>query len=272
MHKHTALVQLVFLFSASLHGSWVLFAAEQPDGKPDGKIFERVESTPDLPQFQEALPGRGNQYCAPVSASNGLAWLAKRGYPNLMPNNQVDLAKELGSPSFMNTSEIDGTGPKAIISGLMKYVKAQGYATASVKYQGWRSVNRQAARRIPGHSSPLRIGNGLRDKSIVLLNVGWYKKVGSEYQRLGGHWVTLVGTEKGDSPILIIHDPAGRSPEGIHERVTATRIRTGSLTGNKRELPTKAAGAWELGGELKFSTKKGADTAILDCAVLLRLK
>jgi len=189
-----------------------------------------------------------------------------------MPNNQVDLAKELGSPNFMNTSEIDGTGPKEVILGLTKYVKAQGYVISSVKYQGWRSVNRKVARRIPGHSTPLRIGHGLREKSIVLLNIGWYKTVGKEYQRLGGHWVTLVGSEKGDSPILIIHDPAGRSPEGIHERVTATRIRAGKLTGNKRELPTKAAGAWELGGELKFTKKKGVDTAILDCAVLLRLR
>jgi len=189
-----------------------------------------------------------------------------------MPNNQVDLAKELGSPNFMNTSEIDGTGPKEIILGLTKYVKAQGYAIASVKYQGWRSVNRKVARRIPGHSTPLRIGHGLREKSIVLLNIGWYKTVGKEYQRLGGHWVTLVGSEKGDSPTLTIHDPAGRSPEGTHERVTATRIRTGNLTGNKRDLPVKAAGAWELGGELKFTKKKGVDTAILDCAVLLRLR
>jgi hypothetical protein len=107
---------------------------------------------------------------------------------------------------------------------------------------------------------------------LVLLNVGWYKRLGNEYQRVGGHWVTLVGSRVGKNGHLIIHDPSGRSPEGNHERVTAIRIRNGMLTGSKKGLPVSAADAWELSGELKIKTSSGANTSILDGAILLRLK
>ncbi len=268
MLKFSVFARLVILCTASLHANCVLLAEEQSDSSDS----ERIELTPDFPQNQKALPGNGGQYCAPVSASNGLAWLAKDGYPKLMPTNQVDLARELGSPTFMKTSLKNGTGIKGVTRGLANYVTNSGYSIKELAYQGWRSADKRLVRRIPGHSNPLRIGHGLRKKSIVLLNVGFYKKRGSEYERRGGHWVTLVGSEKGDTPILIVHDPARRSPEGQHERVTATRIRTGKLVGSQAGLPIAARGAWELGGELKLQTRKGADTAILDGAILLRLK
>ncbi|QEG37967.1 hypothetical protein [Bythopirellula goksoeyrii] len=236
------------------------------------KFDERVESTPDLPQDQRSLPGNGDQYCAPVSASNGLIWLAEQGYPNLMRTNQIDLAKELGSPSFMNTSVNNGTGVKDVGLGLGKYVTVCGYEIQDLAYQSWRSKNKRSIRKIPGHANPVSITRGLRKDSIVLLNIGWYKQSGNDYERLSGHWVTLAGAGKEDAPILFVHDPSGRSPEGQHERVSCKRIRTGKLVGSDEYLPLSAKGAWQLGGELKLKTNTGADTAILDGAIMLRIK
>jgi len=249
-------------------GNCELFAEKQLNAKVD----ERVELTPDLPQIQRSLPGNGDQYCAPVSASNGLTWLADQGYPNLMRTNQVDMARELGSPPFMNTSLKNGTGMKDVGLGLRRYVTTCGYEIMDLAYQSWRSKNRRSIRRISGHANPVQIAKGIRNKSIVLLNIGWYKKRGTEYQRLSGHWVTLAGAEKAGTPILIIHDPAVRSPEGQHERVTTKRMRTGELVGSDEYLPLSAKGAWQLGGELEMKTSTGADTAILDGAIILRLK
>jgi hypothetical protein len=231
----------------------------------------RVETTPDFEQTQANLPRNGSAYCAPVSASNGLVWLAKHGYPRLVPGDQLSLFKVLGSAYFMNTDDEDGTGTNGVMSGLAKYVMSRGYEVERLAYQGWRPVD-QRFERIDGHANAVQVVNGLQDNSIVLLNVGWYKRQGSWYQRVGGHWVTLVGVVKGENSCLVIHDPSGRSRRGDHERVTVGLIRSGKLTGSKRGLPVTAMGAWELGGELKTNRSSGANTAVLDGAVLLQLK
>lgn len=241
------------------------------DSSSNQKLSERIKSTPDFPQIQKELPGNGSQYCAPVSASNGLACLAKHGYPKLMPKDQLTLAKMLGSPTFMNTSEKDGTGATSLIRGLLKYVQSCGY-TGQVTYQGWRSVDRRLARIIPGHAHALQIQKGLQGSTLALLNIGWYAKEGTNYRRLGGHWVTLVGGETGKDESIIIHDPSGRSPKGQHERVSVTQIRRGTLTGKNKGLPMTAVRAWELGGELKINKRNGANTSVLDGAVLLKIK
>lgn len=236
------------------------------------QFVQRIQDTPDLPQINELLPGRGGQYCAPVSASNALAWLSERGYPKLMPGPQIELAKLLGTKELMNTATNDGTGVQDVVNGLTTYVDQCGYTIDELTYQGWRSARKKSLHRLPGHADVHEIAKRFSPDTVGLLNVGWYKRKGDDFERHGGHWVTLVGFEPGEPATLLIHDPASRSPEGENERVTAKLLRSGKLVGNNRELPTSAAGAWELGGELKLNKKKGVDTAILDGVVLLRLK
>ncbi|QDT49875.1 hypothetical protein Pan258_39300 [Symmachiella dynata] len=264
-------------FVAHFMGAVVLFVlvVAQPESATANQkgrgADRRIQMTPDLAQSQADLPRKGYAYCAPVSASNGLALLATQGYPQLMPDGQLQLVKTLGSPDFMKTDDQDGTSANDLLSGLAHYIKTCGYEVESLEYQGWRPINDRFTR-IPGHADAPKVVNGLQENCMVLLNVGWYKKQGTEYQRVGGHWVTLVGSRRGKNGYLVIHDPSGRSPEGIHERVTASRIRRGTLTGSKKGLPSRAVGAWELGGELKIKKKSGANTSVLDGAILLRLK
>ncbi|WP_425398493.1 hypothetical protein [Aeoliella sp.] len=255
-----SLLSLVFMLTAPALAS------------PPRDLKERIEDTPDLPQVHESLPGRGGQYCGPVAASNALVWLAGRGYPELVPGSQLELAETLGSPGLMNTAKTRGTGPHALIRGLTGYVEDRGYQVDQVAYHGWRKVKRDLVRTVPGHPNAVEVARRLDADTIGLLNVGWYKKEGGDYRRLGGHWVTLLGADPDDSAILIIHDPARRSPEGQHERMAVTRIESGTLINPNRNTKRDAAGAWQLGGELKINTQKGATTSVLDNVVLLRLK
>lgn len=238
------------------------------------QFAQRIQGTPDLPQINELLPGRGGQYCGPVSASNALAWLSEQGYPKLMSGPQVELAKLLGSEEFMNTSVKSGTGSQAIAHGMSTYIKQCGYEIDELLHQGWKNTIKEPVTKLPGHANVPDIAERFSPTTVALLCVGWYKRAGEDYERQGGHWVTLVGIEPGEPAILLIHDPGSRSDEGVTERVTASRIRSGRLTGKSKGkgLPIQAVDAWELGGELKISRKKGAETAVLDGVVLLRLK
>ena len=78
----------------------------------------RINDVPDVMQMDPAgdLPFGGSYSCAPVSAANYLVWLAENGYPDLAPpadgevQRVLDLAKELGSPRYMNARG-GGVGP-----------------------------------------------------------------------------------------------------------------------------------------------------------------
>jgi len=236
--------------------------------QPVGEVARR-ESTPDLPQVQKVFPGRGSVYCGPVSASNGLVYLARQGFSDLLPDDQYRLVNTLGSKPYMNTALMGGTGATSMIRGLNGYVQKCGY-DCEIRFQGWRHVDNEAAKTLVGHASIAQIERWLQPDAIVLLNIGWYQKAESEFRRLGGHWVTLVGVV--DHNLLLIHDPSNRSPEGDCERVLATRIDAGVLTGRNKGLPRTAVDAWELGGDLKIKTSKGANTCVLDGAVFLRLR
>lgn len=239
---------------------------------PPSDLQERERNTPDLPQSQQSLPGRGGQYCGPVSASNALAWLAGRGYPELLPASQLELARTLGSPERMNTAKTRGTGPQAMIRGLVGYVQERGYKIEQIDYYGWRKVKGDSVNVEPGHPNAMEIARTLDTNSIGLLNVGWYKQEGDNFRRVGGHWVTLLGADEDHPATFVVHDPAGRSPQGTHERVTAQQIETGKLINPRRKSELDAAGAWQLGGELKINTRKGATTSVLDNVVVLRLE
>jgi hypothetical protein len=250
--------------------------------KPRVAYTEKLNA-PDLMQTDPVaqLPGGGKNYCAPVSISNSLMWLAENGFDNLTPklNNrkksQLELARILGAKDYMNSE--DGTGMYGIFRGVSKYLKECDYEYSYLKCQTWRKHPKE-------FSSGVEVPNldwikeGLHGSSAVWLNCGWYKYhiKTKEYERIGGHWVTLVGygvdeNGKKNPNILIVHDPASRAgKEPAHEDVVVRRIKNGLLTGDKAGLPQNAKGYYKLGGGMHI--KKSADVAILDGAVVLKLK
>jgi len=275
-----AMVMLVSLvFHLASHG-----LADKPPVRNSLLIYTEKLNIPDLMQTDPngLLPDGGKKYCAPVSVSNSFMWLAENGFDNLAPKLkdrkkvQFEIVRILGTKEYMHSAD-DGTGMRGLFRGITKYLKDKSYEYRYFKYQGWRNHPRELSCNvaIPKLSW---IKKGLRGSSGVWLNAGWYKYNLStqEYNRIGGHWVTLVGygidqQGKENPNILIIHDPASRAGKVFsHEYVLVERIKRGKLTGNKKGLPRPAKGYYKLGGGMHV--KKTADVAILDGAVVLQMK
>jgi hypothetical protein len=246
---------------------------------------DKLDSIPDLMQTdpEAELPGGGTQYCAPVSVSNSLMWLASHGFDNLAPDStdrkeaQATVARSLGSERYMDTNLESGTGPFGVLRGVSRHIKDKGYPYQSLEYQGWRE---HPARFSTGVDVPQLewLKRGLVGNSVVWLNLGWYEYDSSadQYERIGGHWVTLVGygVDKNgneDPNVLIIHDPGSKSGRDlVHEYVRVGWIDSGRLTGeNHQGLPRSAVGYYTLVGDLHV--KQEADFGILDGAAVLSM-
>lgn len=290
----------------------------------------KLRGTPDLCQADKAarLPKDGKGFCAPVAVSNSLVWLARNGYPDLLPKTgsrrmtQPQLAMLLGKPGYMDTSDDLGTSPTDLLTGISRFLGETGYDYEYLAYQGWR--NHPAA--MSGNREKPDIDwikDGLVGDSAVWLNVGWYAydPMTEIYERKGGHWVTLVGygvDRKGraNPEILIIHDPSTRSgrprpkPGNAPELQKEAQKRqlgffaasseagaTTTAAGQKRHLPAlpvrhdfvrivpmshgtmrsrelkmerSVSGYYRITGIT--SLEKGADIALLDGAVVLRMQ
>ncbi|MGY2895929.1 hypothetical protein [Deinococcus sp. UYEF24] len=256
-------------FPASLLAFILLFSA--PADASLTATLSKAAATPDFLQTDKTagFAGAGTQFCAPTAISNSLTWLGKHGYPALLPKGsnlhevQAKLIRQLGSANFMDTDPAHGTGPWEVLWGVGKYVEKAGYAVSELSYEGWRKV--PAAQRVSMAPDLDDIRDGIdEDAGAVWLNIGWYRydENHDTYQRIGGHWVTVVGYVGDD---LLIHDPA--TPVGRTERVTATRLESGSMVGKEANLPRAAKQYYELGGGLNTNNW----TAILDGAVFLVL-
>ena len=246
---------------------------------------DNIDSIPDLTQTDERadFPGGGSQYCCLVAIANSLMWLDTNGFPNLVENvgsqfdDEVRLAKMLGSQAYMDTNLDEGTGTTNIMRGLKKYIQDRSYEIDRLEYQGWRKHPEEMK---TNHPVPQFnwIRQGILDKGAVWLNVGWYKydSAKNQYERIAGHWVTLVGYGKEqngtpDPTVLILHDPSPRAGKDFaNEYAVAKKINSGRLTGEWIGLPRSAVGYCRLGGGMHI--KKEVNTAIIDGAIVLKLK
>lgn len=255
-------------------------------GKPEEEepsFPEKVHLTPDLTQTDSScdLPNGGGWHCGPTSASNAMMWLSKKGYPKLgKSGSKCEVVELLSTEEYMDTNELQGTGPNSMIGGLSAYIEDAGYSYSRLDYQGWRPLS-SSYDKVRSKPSLSDLCSAVEDPgTIVVINNGWYTYDSSskEYTRVGGHWVTLVGcgfNEYGeeDGSILIIHDPAPRAgKEFANEFVRVAPIPSGrELTGTYSGLGDgiSASGYYLMEGGMHI--KSIADVAILDGAVILEM-
>lgn len=223
----------------------------------------------DIPDFTQtdvrgAEFGNGQQFCAPAAVSNSLIWLSGAR------SDQKHLVALLASADYMNTDLRIGTGSSELLRGVDRYVAEHFGDYRTLSYQGWR---RHPAQYSTGIKVPeLRfILRGATMRSAAWINVGWYRVNTStrEYERVGGHWVTLTGFDL-DNNRLIFHDPAPRAGKTkAGEQVSFRALTGGRLTGKKYGLPVDARDYLQLGHGMHMHSR--ADTAIIDGVVLLEL-
>jgi len=222
-----------------------------------------ISEIPDFTQtdVQGEASGNGQQYCAPVAVSNSILWLSNDG------SRQLDLIKKLASKKYMNTSLKNGTGTTGVLRGVDKIAEEFFGSYSGLEYEGWR-------KHLKEYSSGVKVPDINKIKSFITrnsaawVNVGWYthNRRSNEYQRIGGHWVTLVGAKKNQ---LIFHDPSPRAGQRFsNEFVDFTTIKNGTLVGRKSGLPTPAKGYISLGNGMHIKAK--ANTAIIDGVVYFR--
>jgi hypothetical protein len=247
------------------------FPSASRDEAPPAPIFPDLTQTdPDL-----GLPGSGNSYCGPVAVSNSLMWLAQGGYPALAPPGQtlrerhLALVQQLSAHRYMATSPTMGTGAFGLIEGLERWIVDAGYEVARLEYQGWRGHPLENATRI---KVPQRdwLAAALEAGGAAWLHVGWYRpptRWEPAYQRHGGHWLTVVGSN--DDGTLTLHDPAPYAgDEPAEERVSLRAIDQGWLLAGSDRL--RADGHLVLEGGMHV--KRDGEVAIVDGAVTLVLK
>lgn len=225
-----------------------------------------IDLIPDLTQtdIQGSSFGDGSQFCGPVAVSNSLTWLAdKRGA-------EIEMAIKLASKAYMGTSLVNGTGTMGMLKGIerMSNELFGGYKT--LLYQGWRIHQDEFA---TGVRTPQLswLRQHISHRSAVWLNVGWYARQSGRQalRRVGGHWVTLVGYQGGDT--LILHDPAPRAGSAFaNEYVKVETLHEGRLVGKTKGLPQPAKGLLSLTEGMHI--KAGAQLAIVDGAIVLALR
>ena len=201
--------------------------------------------------------GNGQQYCAPVAVSNSLVWLGDQ-------KDQLSLIRKLASKQYMNTSLKNGTGTTGVLRGVERISKALFGGYEYLEYEGWRKHPTSYSRGVKRPDIE-RLKSAVSRRSSAWVNVGWYQysERKNEYKRVGGHWITLVGS---NGKQLIFHDPAPRAGGGFsNEFVNYSIINSGMLVGRKSGLPTKAKGYISL--ERGMHIKSSADFAIIDGVV-----
>lgn len=218
----------------------------------------------EIPDFTQThfFGSDGDQYCAPVAASNSLVWLSNN------KQDQVKMIEKLASKSHMDTRPDSGTNVTRFIRGVTLVSRELFGNNFSIEYQGWRPYadGRYSSTKIPDMNW---IATSVSKNSAVWLNVGWYKTIKNtnEYLRIGGHWVTVVGSLD-DS--LVIHDPSPRSGQHFSNNTVKYKpLNSGLLTGKEQGLPVTANGYYMLSEGLPI--KSGADLAIVDGAVRLNI-
>ncbi|MFC3116728.1 C39 family peptidase [Cellvibrio fontiphilus] len=216
---------------------------------------------PDLLQTlnKAGFAGDGQQFCAPVAVSNSLVWLED----NKDEQYQIELVHKLSSAAYMNTNTNNGTSVYEVAQGVHKYATERWGSYKTLQYSGWRPVAKQF--RSGQQPTVDWMTSALHRKGAVWLNVGWYNRNGTDYQRAGGHWVTLVGYEQGK---LIIHDPAPRAGQSFsNQYITLEPISGGKLIHKQRITP--AQGYFVIADGM-YTSSKGS-LAVLDGAVKFEL-
>jgi hypothetical protein len=171
---------------------------------------------PDFDQKRDALPNNGNMFCVPTSFTNQRGYIANHGYGNIMggggnwqsqANYNYITARIDAMGDYMDTDPFDGTGGGDAYDGWNDFI--DDWHDDKFALSSW-----------GGYVPPVWIHFGMLT-GLPNICYGYYKpQGGGEYDRDGGHCVTLVGLKNlcvnFNEPTLRIRNPA--SDEGDLDR------------------------------------------------------
>jgi hypothetical protein len=182
----------------------------------------------DLDQKWDALPNNGNMYCVPTAAMNWIYFYAARGISSTPfgTTNPTQIPFNIGRMgNLMDTDAQDGTGFSDAIDGLLDWLSARG---------PW-AVVRSARASDNNNITYKRLRNLLKLGANVMVMRGRYEKDGDEFERIGGHALSVVGLTRTDANLITIsvHDPNNGSSNITQ---AATQVKQEVLTEMRRNI------------------------------------
>ena len=165
------------------------------------RLFALTSKITDTPYFlQEGfgptgqlLPGDGTMYCGPTSMSDNMVWLARNGFPQLVPAVDQDNRTQsenanlvLSLAGLFGTTPASGTLNVNVVAGLIEYMRLKGFAATDFTCTGYPIP-------IPTLNYLLSANQGL---SAVLLTIQWYD---ANFDFAGGHFIALLAADTATS-------------------------------------------------------------------------
>ena len=166
-----------------------------------GQWTDKVTDTPSLVQvdfgpYGEYLPGDGESYCVPTSATMSILWLVRNGFTQLGSTNLNDATNlELVIAGLMGTTASGGTDWDGYSNGIITYFNARGISAQQFTHLA-----------TPNPDIEWLSTNNI-NQSIVNFAVGWFYPSPSgqttNYANAGGHGLTLLAADPAARTITI---------------------------------------------------------------------
>ena len=209
-----------------------------PAGSGAG-LSDKVTTTPLLVQDGfgyggAELPADGLTYCGPTAAAMSLLWLGKNDWHQIGPAapTQPDaLALDLLLAGLADTAPLGGTNADNLQNAVVTYLSAAGIPSSAFTYQ---RINQPSVETIAELN---------QNQTVVTLMLGWYTpgSGSNTYQRIGGHFVAILGQQQPNPEDLIIGNPCPGSLGPVPD-LPAFALQThptSNFTGTSGDLPVQ---------------------------------
>jgi hypothetical protein len=188
-----------------------------------------IDGAADVDQFWSALPEEGRNFCVPAAWVNWMYYLARKGQLNALPfvNGQSGhIRKNIAAMGdYMDTDASDGTGSGDTLEGLEEWFGDRGmpYFVRNARATENQNIRYTSLR------------NLLKEGAHVVVGRGKYTLDDGEFDRFGGHALSVVGLERTEAGVITIsvHNPWN---ESSHSTQAALRVEHVVLTEMRRDI------------------------------------
>jgi len=178
-------------FAAAFIACFAVSAQAQQVAKTGAPSIIQLDFGP----YGSRLPGDGQDYCYPTTATMLFFWLGANGYSQLAPaytlSEGLNLDRVFGG--LMQTSATGGTYNSNYMAGLDVYLKAKGVAEAD---RTWATSNNPDLQWFADHNDA---------NTVTLAGVSWYGRNGTSnnFNYEGGHGMALISADTSNSTLTV---------------------------------------------------------------------